>query len=532
MGLAARILALAALFTLEALVATFTMDGSAPVPTGAWFTHLVHSWGAWMARGVIGFAALFATFAYLRYQAQLAGVAERAAAAPIGRVFLAGHALAIGAFFALSPAVYGARWSASHTDLATACWLASVAAAIFCGALAMLPWRQWIELVRRTGWLWAWAAAAATAASAATTVTRSLWSPASRLTFSLVEMMARPFFAKMVVLPEKLVIGTPRFLVEIAPECSGLEGVGLLLIFGVIWLVLFRDELRFPRALLLLPVAVATLFLLNAVRILALIAIGNAGAREIAAGGFHSQAGWLSFNAVAFGLCIAARRLRWISRAPQAEKEAPRDSTAALLTPFLCVVAAGMISGAATGRFEWAYSLRMVAAACALWAYRRSYRQFDWSCGGIAPIAGAAVFVLWVAMDRIGGMPTAPMPAALANAAGPVRFLWIALRVVGAVATVPVVEELAFRGYLLRRLTDADFESLSFRRFSWFALAGSSLVFGLMHGGRWLPGTIAGAVYALAMLRRGRIGDAVVAHASTNALLAVYVLVWQQWQLW
>jgi membrane protease YdiL (CAAX protease family) len=47
-----------------------------------------------------------------------------------------------------------------------------------------------------------------------------------------------------------------------------------------------------------------------------------------------------------------------------------------------------------------------------------------------------------------------------------------------------------------------------------------------------LAGTIAGLLYAAVFLRRGRIGDAVVAHATTNALLAGYVLLWGKWSLW
>ena len=37
-----------------------------------------------------------------------------------------------------------------------------------------------------------------------------------------------------------------------------------------------------------------------------------------------------------------------------------------------------------------------------------------------------------------------------------------------------------------------------------------------MHG-RWLAGTIAGMCYALVMYRRGELGDAISAHAITNA---------------
>ena len=112
------------------------------------------------------------------------------------------------------------------------------------------------------------------------------------------------------------------------------------------------------------------------------------------------------------------------------------------------------------------------------------------------------------------------------------RTAWLAFRILGAVITVPIAEELAFRGFLLRRLVSADFESVSWRLFAWAPFLISSIGFGLLHGNRWLAGAIAGMIYAFAMLRRGRIGEAVAAHAVTNALLAIYVLVSGNWQLW
>ena len=80
--------------------------------------------------------------------------------------------------------------------------------------------------------------------------------------------------------------------------------MGLILTFLGIYLYLFRKELRFPGALVLLPLGAVVIWMLNAVRIVALIAIGTSGWREIALGGFHSQAGWLLFNAV--GLTFVA----------------------------------------------------------------------------------------------------------------------------------------------------------------------------------------------------------------------------------
>jgi CAAX prenyl protease-like protein len=124
------------------------------------------------------------------------------------------------------------------------------------------------------------------------------------------------------------------------------------------------------------------------------------------------------------------------------------------------------------------------------------------------------------------------MPSALAVASPAARNAWIALRVLAAVVTVPIAEELAFRGFLYRRLLSADFEAVSLRRFSWVALLVSSLIFGMLHGSRWFAGALAGALYAIALLRKGRICNAIVAHAVTNALIAADVLLFGHWQLW
>ena len=71
-----------------------------------------------------------------------------------------------------------------------------------------------------------------------------------------------------------------------------------------------------------------------------------------------------------------------------------------------------------------------------------------------------------------------------------------------------------------------------FRSTTLFALLGSSVAFGLMHGGRWFAGALAGLVYALVLRRRGRIGEAVAAHATTNLLLAIWVMARGDWGLW
>ena len=101
----------------------------------------------------------------------------------------------------------------------------------------------------------------------------------------------------------------------------------------------------------------------------------------------------------------------------------------------------------------------------------------------------------------------------------------------GSVVVVPLAEELAFRSFLTRRLVAADFTEVLPGQFSWPSFLISSALFGALHG-RWLAGTIAGMAYALVLYRRGELGDAISAHAITNALIAAYVLATGAYTLW
>ena len=309
-----------------------------------------------------------------------------------------------------------------------------------------------------------------------------------------------------------------------------------MLVFGVVFLWIFRHENRLPQALLLLPAGVIILWLLNAVRIAALILIGNAGAKSVALGGFHSQAGWIAFNVVAVAFSVTARRVPWLTRTPPGRltRAVPAENAVApYLVPFLVILAAGMISRAVSGGFEWLYPLRFFAAAAALWFFRHRYAKLDWRFGWFAVLVGSGVFVFWLALDRFAGTHADNgIASGLASWPGSARIAWLVFRTLAAVVTVPIAEELAFRGFLLRRLISSDFEAVGWRSWTYFSLLGSSLAFGLMHGDRWLAGTVAGLLYAAALLRRGRIGDAVAAHATTNALLAAWVLFRGDWYLW
>ncbi len=362
---------------------------------------------------------------------------------------------------------------------------------------------------------------------------KKLWQPAAALTFELVKLALMPILPTLSADAATRVIRTDHFAVEVTEVCSGLEGLGLMLVFSAAWLVYFRREYIFPRSLLLIPISLSAIFGLNVLRISVLMLIGNAGYPDVASYGFHSQAGWIAFNAVACALVYFSRRSRWLNRSALTPTDSAQthNPTAAYLIPLLAILAAGVLSHAMSGRFETLYPLRLIAGASALFAYRHKIFTLDWKFSWRGPVTGALVFILWIGA-ALALLPLSSMPDALAGLTPGARMVWMLARVLAAVVTVPIAEELAYRGFLMRRLGHVDFESVPFRSVGWPALLATAVVFGIGHGVLWLPGIAAGIAYGLLAVRRGQLGDAVVAHATTNALLTLMVLGGNQWQLW
>lgn len=451
---------------------------------------------------------------------------------------LTGNLIALAAFATTSLQLFNPRTlGGSHTFLTLLCIFSGLA--MFASAASVfVPLQTWRSMFRLAPLAPVFGLLVTLAVFVLTAAVRPVWAPWMRLTYKVVLAGLHLICGNVVADANHFVLGTTRFSVVIAPECSGYEGMALMLVFGSAWLWFFRREFRFPQALLLLPAGVAAIWVLNCARILTLILIGNAGAPAIAAGGFHSEAGWISFLILSGGLLMISQRIRWILVAPHSPIAEPRplheDETAAYLLPFLAILAAGMLAHAATASFEWLYPLRVIAAAAAIWWFRGLYPRMEWKIEWQSVAIGIAVCALWMGAAHIfggSGRATA-MPAELAAASAPVRIGWLWFRIFGAVVTVPLAEELAFRGYILRRLQSANFTAIDFRQFSLMPLAVSSVLFGLMHGRQWIAGTIAGVFYAMTMRRRGSLADAAVAHAVTNALIAIWVLSTGDWSFW
>ena len=397
-------------------------------------------------------------------------------------------------------------------------------------AMILAP-KQWMPLLAH-----AWAPllvglALGVAAWGAGRVTKELWRPLSEVTLYLVHALLSLVTTDVVHNPVTCALGTSKFWVTVAPDCSGYEGIGLIWVFLAGYLWFFRQTLRFPQALLLIPLGTFVIFLANVVRIFSLILLGSYGSPDIAMGGFHSQAGWLALNMVALGMVAIAGRSQFISRAVPTVKTI--NYTTAYLAPMLTVVLVSMLTTVIThSGFDYYYPLRFFAVAGVLWFFRKAYQGLSWRCSWEAVAVGLGVFVLWMALEPASDAAANEVFGASLKGMGTGwASFWLFFRVVGSVVTVPIAEELAFRGYLCRRLIANDFQDVPMGKFTWFSFILSSVVFGILHG-RWFAGTLAGLAFALVLYRHKRLSDAVWAHAITNALIAAYVLATATWTMW
>ena len=130
---------------------------------------------------------------------------------------------------------------------------------------------------------------------------------------------------------------------------------------------------------------------------------------------------------------------------------------------------------------------------------------------------GLVVFAIWILPEQFDWMwyrkwcivgEGGTQAVAEANAA------MIVVRLIGSAFVISVAEELFFRKWLI-----------SFAGFWW--MVG---LFAIEHD-RWLVAAICGIAYGALYLRRG-LAAAIVAHATTNLVLGLWVIRTGQWQFW
>jgi CAAX prenyl protease-like protein len=193
------------------------------------------------------------------------------------------------------------------------------------------------------------------------------------------------------------------------------------------------------------------------------------------------------------------------------------------------------------GLGPWEYPLRALVLAVLLWLFSRpqiDLRAPHWL--GSALI-GVVVFALWIAPETVWpdyrqhwifnngltGAPVSSVPDVWRNL--PMVLIFRAVR---SVLLVPIIEELFWRGWLMRWLIATEFRRVPLGTYSRYAFWVTAVLFASVHGSYWEVGLVAGVIYNWWMVRTRSLGDCIMAHAVTNGLLSLYVVTQGQWQYW
>lgn len=218
------------------------------------------------------------------------------------------------------------------------------------------------------------------------------------------------------------------------------------------------------------------------------------------------------------------------------------------LIPFLVFLGFTVSQGTlGEGSKYWFYFAKTIVGAWMLWAVWEWVPECRWHLSPMAIGVGIGVFILWVGIDpyvptlkemlvRFGlqkaSNPELPWnPHAHFGSGSALAWMFVVARLLGSTFIVPPLEETFYRSFFYRSIASPDFEKVPLNRFHTAGFIGTALVFGLGHN-EWLAAILCAAAYQWLVIRRGDLGDAITAHAITNALLGGWVLWRDAWKFW
>jgi membrane protease YdiL (CAAX protease family) len=197
----------------------------------------------------------------------------------------------------------------------------------------------------------------------------------------------------------------------------------------------------------------------------------------------------------------------------------------------------------------------IVVAAAIGWYWRALPALVPTSVIGSVAVGGVGI-ILWVGLDPLAmlldrvleqfyngavsdsGFQTWSMPIQEIHPAGldpfavyPAAEAWIlfGFRLAGISLCVPIMEELFWRGFLMRWLIQENFTAVPIGTYQPASFWITTAFFALVHGPEWSLGVVVGVLYGFWFVRTKSLGDIMLAHGVTNLLLALYCLLSGDW---
>lgn len=206
----------------------------------------------------------------------------------------------------------------------------------------------------------------------------------------------------------------------------------------------------------------------------------------------------------------------------------------AMFLAFLALNSGLETAGASSAKY-WIYPLQTIVCACVLLVYKREYELATPRRVGIAVAIAVLVFIIWISPQAFFGAPPRTTGYAPSIFADRPQLYWanLALRFLRLVVVVPFIEEIFWRGFLLRYLIRNDFARVPVGSFSWLSFAVVSLAFTSTHAlPDWPAALLCGALYNCVAYWTKSLASCVAAHALTNLLLGIWIMQTRQWGFW
>jgi len=227
-----------------------------------------------------------------------------------------------------------------------------------------------------------------------------------------------------------------------------------------------------------------------------------------------------------------------IATDPAQTHAAPSSPTwLAYSTPVIAFLVLTWLESQYPGRYISIYFAKVAVVTAALVAFRSVWKDLRPNARIMAPavLVGIAVFAEWVLVEKYVRYPHLETRSGFdpfKSIDDPnVRYLFLSARFFGLVAMVPLMEELFWRSFLIRFFTSQEWQKVPIGTFSLSAFAIVMGGFAMVHP-EWLAAAICAIAYGILLRQTRSLFGCVIAHATTNLALGIYVIKTHSWALW
>ena len=186
------------------------------------------------------------------------------------------------------------------------------------------------------------------------------------------------------------------------------------------------------------------------------------------------------------------------------------------------------------------YVARVILTSLLLFIGWKHYTKIRWNHWWLGVIVGVIGIFQWIGMQLwlqkhfSFFKPPEDVFDPFAEFSTPaILYGFLAVRMIGAVIVVPIMEELFWRDFLWREIiAPNDFKLAEVGEFEWPAFLIVAAAFASVHGNWWLTAVAWGLMIGALLAYTKSLGACIIAHATTNLLLALYVLKTRDWSFW